>query len=279
MISETKPTKKTFQNSIRHNLSLSPLFEKIPRRTDEPGKGMKWKLVEGKTEEILAKHQKKLGKGGRKSSGPNSPASKATPADFTMDSMSDYPPAVSRALKDSPTSRTPPMSSFPPAAQESFTPSRGSQLTTSHGLPVLSDDPSPLPHRGPPGRALTAMGSSPTLTSGAWHYENNSLITPAPRPHNLIAPLPQTARLPTSHMADSSPAPFWKYSGELGSTPARWAGDMSPLKTGGMQSSSPPPPVMNGNESPTRGRGSGLQMSMSMSAEVDDEEGGIDLAR
>jgi len=36
---------------------------------------------------------------------------------------------------------------------------------------------------------------------------------------------------------------------------------------------------MNGNESPTRGRGSGLQLSINRSAEIDEEEGGIDLAR
>lgn len=242
---------------------------------------MKWRLVEGKADEIIAKHQKKQGKAGRKSSGPNSPALRPPtgPTDINLLSVQTYPPDVNGTLKDSPSSRTPPMSSYPPAAQESFTPSRGNHLTASQGLPVLSDDASPLPHRRAPGRAVAAMGSSPTLTSGSWRYDSNSLVTPAPRPHNLNAPLPQTARLPTSHMADSSPAPFWKYSGELGSTPARWAGEMSPLKTGGMQSSSPPPPAMNGNESPTRGRGSGLQLSINRSAEIDEEEGGIDLAR
>ena len=238
---------------------------------------MKWRMVEGKAEEIIAKAQKKSGKGGRKSSKTNSPALQPPQADFTIRS---YPPAVNGAFKNSPTSRTPPMSSYPSAAQESFTPSRGSQLT-AQALPVLSDDPSPLPRRGLSGRALAVLGSSPTLTSGAWHYQNNSFVTPAPRPHNLNAPLPQTARLPTSHMADSSPAPFWKYSGELGSTPARWVADMSPIKTrGAMQSSSPPPPATNGNDqSPTRGKGSQLQMSLRRSADLDEEEGGIDLAR
>ncbi|MBE7179913.1 MAG: FHA domain-containing protein [Terriglobus roseus] len=247
-----------WQNSIRHNLSLSKCFEKVARRTDEPGKGMKWQIVPDQREDFLKKNmtlpRKPIARVG--SSGPGSPAAamSAAPAHASdrlhgaLKAAAGPPQRAggSGEAKTSPRSDTPPLTSYP-TANESYTPDRGPRSASARHetMPTLvngssTETPFFLRSRGqlaagdaaPPGEPLHNIASNsppeigPSTTNkrrgglfGDYHNSTLPMQTPLGRHRPHLAP-PSTAQLPSQHMLFSSPAPFWKYA-NLGSTPAR----------------------------------------------------------
>ena len=250
---------------------------------------MKWSIPANQRTKVIAEINRQQTKGGkyRSKSTPSSPTMRTQDPSTNVASFS----RINGELKTSPTPRSPPLSAYPPTAQESFTPSRGSRVSAftnqeggANGLPSLSsDDPTSLPVRRPHSSAAANLGSSPTLTSGAWlGFDGNSMRTPMPRPYNLNVPLPNTMAKPSSYMPDSSPAPFWKFTNmAAGSTPGLWPAESSPLKPPALPSSSPPAPTANGVgiDSPTKARGPTNLEASSIGVDVDDDEGGIDLAK
>ena len=259
----------------------------MPRRTDEPGKGMKWQIHPDHRQEYWKRQARK----GNQSSAPSSPAGKEPPAPRGVNGQagpSRNLEATFDAGKTPTKAASPGFSSFSVAPVEAYTPERGSRggrrVNDIANNNADYEEPSPLPSRSRSntvgrtyGMSDNVAGSPPVLSSS--FYEDNptsSMITPAPRRQQPRLAPPSTAQIPSKFMPMSSPAQFWKFA-DIGSTPAHPVPDMSPLKSEAIgddgdviPSSSPPPPNMMSPSRPSALAGAS-RLGVSVKRERPDE--------
>lgn len=207
--------KSGWQNSIRHNLSLNKAFVKVPRKSDEPGKGMKWTIQE----EFIADFQNKSRR----------PGSSQAPFPSTISSSTQRGggkkaklAAAEAAFVNTVTHAGFPgghVEHGPRTHSESRTPLHIDTHSSLHTPPALDG------HGGRDARYTTSrspLDDGPTTSSHRPATTQVMMTTPPSLYKNDVKqPL-------------SSPAPFWKYMVSNVTTPTTLSGAVfggSPVRT------------------------------------------------
>jgi hypothetical protein len=156
-------------------------------------------------------------------------------APFGLDPVRDNPSGSNRIRR----SATPPSYGVP--SKVAHTPTRGPLPHRQNGTTPTNDVSPTRSNNKNGGVLLPTYNTSPPTLSSSYLDDNNGapMATPAPRRQNPKLAPPSAAQMPSSYLPTSSPAPFWKYV-DVGSTPAKPMGDLSPFKLDKAAASSPP---------------------------------------
>lgn len=192
--------KSGWQNSIRHNLSLNKAFVKVPRKSDEPGKGMKWTIQE----EFITDFQNKSRR----------PGSNQAPFPSTISSSTQRGGGKKARL-----------AAAAAAAAEADGRSQPRSLDTQNNVttpmrdtftPVYDPTHSPDDDQG--SESLYSRSREPT---NGLERSGAALVMTTP---------PSLYKSPQTNQPLSSPAPFWKYMVSNMTTPTNANGLGSPVR-------------------------------------------------
>ena len=215
-------SKSGWQNSIRHNLSLNKAFEKIPRQTYEPGKGMKWQISEEHLDEFMnrSRRMRTVGNAGSLTRQINKLQSSFKPIQMTHMTTPQF--HHENAEVDGEYDGRPVYRAIAPNLRGSGrhrTASDGAEENTEQGSLESTRSPaySASTHSRQGSYSRREKYSSPSRLSLSPQRKRRSMLTKTPEKQRLVAMGNGVQNSPsknnniTLNAPTSSPAPFWRY--------------------------------------------------------------------
>lgn len=260
--------KSGWQNSIRHNLSLNKAFVKVPRKSDEPGKGMKWTIQE----EFITDFQNKSRR----------PGSAQAPFPSTISSSTQRgggkkarlaaeaaAAAAAAATTGTPTA-TMRLESNGQIGHQDVSQTYSEEQHSSHSPAKLEQDYSPEKSHSPmhidiqmPIATPSRQVETPVPRTTSRSSQDEPRSTSNGR-QTLQMTTPPSLYKSSANQPLSSPAPFWKYMVSNMNTPTTNGGGLgSPARASILSSPRVPVPLMRHTDLASLGRAQGLDGSNS----------------